>query len=223
MRTLTKHTRAFTFIELIFVIVVLGILAAFALPRLERDLRQEATDNILSAIRYTQHLALNDDKTNPFDANWQQTLWQIRFSLDGAGRYFYTIASNMDHSTNVDQNETAIDPANGKYMYNEAGTAVIDPDESPNIFIGKLYGINSVDFRNCETIANGSNTSTHIAFDPLGRPHKGVFVVATNDYRTVMTADCNITFGFEDTSISPLTITITEETGHAFIVGQDAL
>ncbi|HQR73487.1 MAG TPA: type II secretion system protein [Sulfurovum sp.] len=223
MRTLTKHSKAFTMIELVFVIVVLGILAALALPRMERDIRQEAADNILSAIRYTQHLALNDDKTNPFDPVWQKTLWHIRFSLDGAGRYFYTVASNMDHGTNVDQNETAIDPANGKYLYNEAGTAVIDPDESPNIFIGKLYGIDSVDFSNCQTIANNvTNASTHIAFDQLGRPHKGVFGVATNDYRTVTKADCTITFGFQDGS-DPLSIGIIKETGHAYIVGQDTL
>jgi len=48
-----KHS-AFTMIELVLVIVVLGILAALAMPRLERDLRQEAKDNLLSAIRYTQ-------------------------------------------------------------------------------------------------------------------------------------------------------------------------
>ena len=72
MKTLHKHTKAFTMLELVFVIVVLGILAALALPRMDRDLRQEAKDNILSAIRYTQHLALMDNKTNPLDANWQR-------------------------------------------------------------------------------------------------------------------------------------------------------
>ena len=218
MRTLTKHTKAFTMIELVFVIVVLGILAALALPRMDRDLRQEAADNILSAIRYTQHLALTDDKTDPFDANWQQELWTIRFSLDGAGRYFYTISSNTDHGANVDKTEAAIDPANGKYMYTNDST--IDSDESPNIFLGKKYGIDTVDFSNCNTIAHGTNASAHIAFDQLGRPHKGVFGVATNDYRSVMTDNCTITFGFEDGS-DDLIISIAQETGFSFIVGQE--
>ena len=65
MKNLHKQSKAFTMIELVFVIVVIGILAALALPRIERDLRQEAADNILAAIRYTQHLALNDNKTDP--------------------------------------------------------------------------------------------------------------------------------------------------------------
>ena len=215
----TKHS-AFTMLELVMVIVVLGILAALALPRMERDLRQEAADNVLSAIRYTQHLALTDDKTDPFDTNWQRELWTIRFSLDGDGRYFYTVSSNIDHGTNIDRNETAIDPANGKYMYNAAGDSIIHSDESPNIFLGKKYGIDTIDFTSCQTIANGTNTSTHIAFDQLGRPHKGVFGTATNDYRTVLTGTCSITFGFEDNSISDFIITIERETGYAFIIGQ---
>ena len=97
MRNLQKHTKAFTMLELVFVIVVLGILAALALPRMDRDLRQEAKDNILSAIRYTQHLALMDDKTNPTDANWQNKLWKITFSssTDNLAN-FYTVSSDSN-------------------------------------------------------------------------------------------------------------------------------
>jgi len=220
MRNLHKHRKAFTMIELVFVIVVLGIIASLALPRMDRDLRQEAADNILSAIRYTQHLALNDDKTNPSDPNWQKELWTIQFSPDGAGRYFYTISSDTDKDGTVtdpavDPSEVAIDPINGKYMYTSDST--IDANESPNIFLGKKYGINDVDFTNCQTIANGADTSKHIAFDQLGRPHKGIFVVATNDYRTVMTGTCTIKFSFEDGS-DDLIISIAEETGYADIL-----
>jgi len=114
-------------IELVLVIVVLGILAALAMPRLDRDLRQEAADNILSAIRYTQHLALMDNKTDPFDANWQRELWNISFSSSD-----YNITS---------LNTAAIDPANGKLM----------DGSSPNTQLGKKYGINSIS--GCNLIA----------------------------------------------------------------------
>ena len=52
--------RAFTMIELIFVIVVVGILAAMIMPRLERNGAKEAATQLLTHIRsvsYT-HLTL---------------------------------------------------------------------------------------------------------------------------------------------------------------------
>lgn len=221
MRNLTKYKSAFTMIELVFVIVVLGILASLALPRMDRDLRQEAADNILSAIRYTQHLALNDNKTDPFNPNWQQKLWMIRFTVSSNNEStFYTVSSDIDTSGTVNKNESAIDPVNGKYMYNTSGATVgIDSDESPNIFIGKKYGINSLTL-------NGGCSAQHIAFDHLGRPFNGLKTtssgtLATNDYAKYMNSDCNMTFGFSDSSIDPLSIIIIKETGYAYIDGQE--
>lgn len=119
---------AFTMLELVLVIVVLGILAALAMPRLDRDLRQEAKDNILSAIQYTQHLALIDDKTVP-GTNWQANLWKIVFQSDGSS---YTISSAAT---------AALDPINGQAM----------DGSSPNTLIGKKYSVNGVS-GTCSTV-----------------------------------------------------------------------
>lgn len=218
---------AFTMIELVMVIVVLGILAAMALPRMERDTRQEAGDNILSAIRYTQHLALMDNRVNinvSPAVNWQKSFWQIRFTNYG-GEWQYIIASNNDYGSNLDKTtEAAIDPQNGKYIY--AASATPASDESPNGFLSKKYGINNVDFSACDgqTGASGSpgNTSAnrHIAFDYLGRLHRGVFS-ATDDMATLMHADCTIKFQFDDGS-DDLYIIVRKDTGYANIVDQNA-
>ncbi len=214
---MTMKKPAFTMIELVMVIVVLGILAALALPRMDRDLRQEAADNILSAIRYTQHLAMIDDKTDPFDGNWQQKLWMIRFT--GGSNAYYTVSSDIDNSGSVNKPECAIDPANGKYMFNSSGAfASIGSDESPNVFLGHKYGINNVS-------TSGSCSAQHIAFDNLGRTFNRLKTtsggtLATNDYAKYMSGDCTMTFGFADTSINDVVITISKETGYAFIVGQ---
>ena len=218
---LTKMKHAFTMIELLFVIVVLGILASMAIPRMDSDLRQEAGDNILSAIRYTQSLALVDDKTNPFVNNWQKALWQIRFTQSGGNIWSYTIGSNSDFiGTNIDKSESAIDPANGKYMYNNNPSSPQN-DESPNIFLTEKYGINNVVFNNCKGKQN--TTAKHIAFDQLGRPHRGVSNNGSNDYRTyVYTDDCIIRFSFSTPGILPLDINISRETGYAYIVDQNA-
>jgi len=219
MKGILVKRPAFTMIELVFVIVVLGILAALALPRLERDLRQEARDNLLSAIRYTQHLALIDDKTNPTDTtdpaypNWQRKLWKISFSTsDDNLANFYTISSDLNGNGAVSKNETAIDPVNGKYMYNVGGDTTIDADESPNIFIGKTYGV----IMKNANFSGGCANAQHIAFDHLGRPHNGVGG-ATNNYSTYMATDCNIIIEFADTSIQDLNITIATETGQVTI------
>ncbi len=219
MTTQNKQTKAFTMLELVFVIVVLGILAALALPRMDRDLRQEAADNILSAIRYTQHLALNDDKTDPFDGNWQEKLWRIRFqrsSVDNRA-IAYVIFSDLDGNNSPKMTECAIDPSNGKYFYNQNADVNIDNNESANVFIGKMYGIRK-DSGGTEGISfsGGCSSYTHIAFDHLGRPHSGIDT-ATNTYDKYMTSDCNITFYFSDSSINPFIISIEKETGYAYI------
>ena len=214
---MTKLRPAFTMIELLFVIIVIGILASMAIPRIDRDLRQEAGDNILSAIRYTQSLALNDDKTNPFDTNWQQKFWMIRFT--GGENAFYTVSSDTNKNGAVNKIECAIDPINGKYMYNSSGAfSSIANDESANVFLGHKYGIDSV-------TAGGSCSAQHIAFDQLGRTHSGLITTASgtpagNDYATYLNSDCTMTFGFIDDSIDDLVITISKETGYASIVGQ---
>ncbi|MEY3090450.1 MAG: hypothetical protein RL113_766 [Pseudomonadota bacterium] len=209
--------KAFTLLELVFVIVVLGILAALAIPRMERDLRQEAADNILSAIRYTQHLALNDDKTNPFISDWQKSFWTIRFS---DSRYQYIIGSDMDREGNIDKSEAAIDPISGKYIYNNS----TDPaeDESPDIFLNKKYGIDSIAITGC-SVASGSSSALHIAFDHLGRPFRGVSV-ATNNYGRYVTQDCTLTFSASDSfPDQPIVIKIIRETGYAYIVGREGM
>lgn len=202
---------AFTMIELVFIIVVLGILAALAMPRLDRDLKQEAADNILSSIRYTQHLALTDNKHKFNSTDWQKALWQIRFSPSN-GEWSYTIATNMDYNNNLDESEAAVDPSNGQLMHSTATNA------SPNIRLTKKYGISTITFNGCA--GDSASTAKHIAFDNLGRPHRGVTQGATNDYATyINNGDCQITFA-SPAFDSNLVIEIKRETGYAYIVGQ---
>ena len=222
MSTLKKQSVAFSMLELVMVIVVLGILATLAIPRMARDLRQEAADNILSAIRYTQHLALVDDKTDPFDPVWQKKMWRIRFqrsSIDNQA-ISYIVFTDLDANGSPMMTECAIDPSNGKYFYNQNGNTNIDSSESPNIFIGKMYGIRlESGSTHGISFAGGCSDYTHIAFDHLGRPHSGIDS-ATNLYEGYMKTDCSITFHFIDNSIDPVKIIIAKETGYAYIDGQ---
>ena len=222
-----KNREAFTMLELVIVITVLGILAALVIPRMQRDLRQEAADNLVSAIRYTQHLAMMDDKTDPGNPKWQRRYWHIRFSTYDSDKRFYTISSSTDGNTNVDKRETAIDPANGKFMYHRGGgsASALTPqnDESPNIFLTKQYGIDTVHFsRSCRL--NGSRLSRYLAFDYLGRPHAKIYNAnlsgTSGSWNAPITQDCTITFTFKDGS-DPLVLTIQKETGFVQVAGQN--
>lgn len=82
--------KAFTMLELIMVIVVIGILAAVILPRTDSNRAREAATQLISHIRYTQHLAMIDDKfDSTAGSNWYRNLWQIVFN-NGS----YSIVSN---------------------------------------------------------------------------------------------------------------------------------
>jgi len=223
-----KHL-AFTMLELVMVIVVLGILAALAMPRMERDIRQEAADNVLSAIRYTQHLALMDNVVEPTNRRWHRKFW--RFGKEGCSDngIFYYIGSDKDKGggIDVDKGEEAIDPANGMIMMgvnNKPCEDDLSEQEytvgsdtyvsSPNIFLTKKYGISEGKF------TFSCTSGKYISFDYLGRPHVDNANSEKPNYSTLLHSDCNITLKFDDMSIPNVVITVEKETGHAFIVGQ---
>ncbi|MDD2358616.1 MAG: type II secretion system protein [Thiovulaceae bacterium] len=68
---------AFTLLELIFVIVVIGILSAVFIPRFGQNKLSQAANQLISNIRYTQHLALIDDTYDENNATWYKNRWSI--------------------------------------------------------------------------------------------------------------------------------------------------
>jgi len=81
--------KAFTMLELVFAIIVIGILAAAIIPRVGSSVVQERAIQLVSHIRYTQHLAMVDDKFNINTADWYSNRWQLVFNANQ-----YSIVSN---------------------------------------------------------------------------------------------------------------------------------
>ena len=85
---------AFTMIELTFIIVVIGILVAVILPRVKANKNAETAVKMLSNIRYTQHLALIDDKFKE-GKNWEIKINTVKkeYSILNNGVYAKSIIS----------------------------------------------------------------------------------------------------------------------------------
>ena len=105
-------------LELVFVIVVVGILAAMVIPRIDRDNRFEAATQVLNHIKYTQHLAMTEDVyDDTAGVNWYMGRWQIQFY--GCGGYAVSKDIGLNGG-NPARAESASDPQTGRTLFTDA-------------------------------------------------------------------------------------------------------
>jgi len=186
---------AFTMLELVFVIVVVGILAATMAPRFSRDSLQEASDKLISHLRYTKHLAMVDEKFDVNNALWYKERWQLRFSqtVSGVNVWAYTIfsdTSNHDGNPNI-ADKIAINPTKPNMFLSGGFSATIplnDTRRDKTMALGETYGIEDVQFN------GGCSSAKRIAFDYLGRPISGDLSSSTKAYQSdrLLKTQCRI-------------------------------
>ncbi|WP_331774318.1 prepilin-type N-terminal cleavage/methylation domain-containing protein [Sulfurospirillum sp. 1612] len=215
--------KAFTMMELVFVIVIIGIISAMIAPNFQRNSVREAADQLISHIRYTQHLAMIDDQYNPSDPNWYEKRWQLLIgksssgTLNSGGYYAYTIFSDTSTSGNPDPGEIATNPLDNTKLLSGGFSNTLDWEDeraTKALNIGSKYGITNV-------TTSGCAGAKRIAFDYLGRPIKGNISSDISPYRatsatiSLLTSQCAITITDGTTSV---TIAIEPETGYAHIL-----
>ncbi|QOY55209.1 prepilin-type N-terminal cleavage/methylation domain-containing protein [Candidatus Sulfurimonas marisnigri] len=197
--------KAFTMLELVMVIVVVGIISAVVIPRTQSNSLREAAVQVISHIRYTQHLAMVDDKFNANNPNWFVARWQIFFQLDnsGNGNNVYSIYSDrdLDDAVNPDNGEMALNPLSKEQM---TGNSLFN-DRTRDMDLSEQYGINNI---NTDSCAAGVQ---RIFFDHLGRPH----VNNNTLYGDLLTNRCSIVLINGEGNI---TIAVEPETGYAHIL-----
>ena len=214
--------RAFTLMELVLVVVVIGIISAVMVPRMNDVQIDKAAQQVLAHIRYTQHLAMMDNQFDPEDSNWFKKRWQIRFQYTGSSprKYYYTIYSDKDKSDGYAQNEIARNPLNsnqiltGKKDISTTTTGMY----TKKMDLYKTYGITSMSLTGCRT--RGVSGSLRIGFDFQGRPIVKNMDVLTKPYsssteRRLATKICQLKL--TDKNNHAATISIEPETGYAYI------
>ena len=203
--------KAFTMIELIFIIVVVGILAAVAIPRIDRDNLIELVDQVTTHIRYTQQLAMMDNVYDGSDEHWYRGYWRIQFSnsADGGEGWKYSVYKDLPgYSGNLNsEREVARDPQNEQRFLTSGASGFSANTDSKKmnkkLNLKNTYDIQKIDFdKNCGGQA--------IAFDSKGRPH-GAPQKAKNPYDKVLHTPCIITF--TDSGDRSIQIAVQPETG----------
>ena len=203
--------KAFTMLELVFVIVVMGILAAAIIPSTRTNPLQEAAIQVLSHIRYTQHLAMVDDKYDASKPDWYRARWQIYFKHDD-GDVVYSIYSNkglddMSTSTNPTAGEIAKDPMSSKDL---TGDSMYSTTMIKSMNLSKHYGVSISDMDTF--MSGGCSQKRRLFFDHLGRP---LLKSNTEPYEELLTSPCILTLTHSDET--SLEIEIEQETGYARI------
>lgn len=220
---------AFTMIELIIVIIVAGILATVALPKMDENNLNEAIDQVASHIRYTQHLAMQDNRFDPSDPGWFKERWQILFHTNSAtkGRFAYTIFSDRVgvHSGNPEESEIAKNPSNSKQLLTGGHSSpAIDADDKRTtkaLDLGKKYGIKDMVFGGACSILG-----RRVSFDNFGRPMRGNLRTYTSPYpaNRLITQQCTISLCTQnpcpasDERQIRRTIAIEPETGYVHVL-----
>ncbi len=215
--------KAFTMLELVFVIVIIGILSVVAMPSFNRDTLQEAANQVVSHIRYTQHLAMMDDKFDSNDANWFKGRWQLQFGKSDYTdqEYAYSIYSDGGaYSGSPALKELAKNPMNRNQLMTGGYSGVIDWEDTRvvrKMNLGKSFGIQNVIFQGGCAV---TPSTARIAFDNLGRPIIGNIKVSTKQYRigkvsgALLMSQCRIILSADEN----ITIAIEPETGYTHIL-----
>lgn len=209
--------KAFTMIEMIFVIIVIGILSAIAIPRVSENHLNEAADQVISHIRYTQHLAMQDNKFDARDEDWYKMRWQIIFNHDAFSdeQWAYTIFSDRlgTHTGNPDLGEIAVNPQNPNQLLTGgfAGTIKYDNEKATkSMNLGNKYDVDAITFSKC-----GAH---RVSFDSYGRPLKGNLKNYGSPYpanRVLKDEPCEITLKSGGDKIK---IAIEPETGYVHVI-----
>lgn len=174
--------KAFTMIELVIAIVIIGILSGVAIMKLHTNTLTSAAKSVINDLRYLQYLALNNDAYDE-TIDYNKKYWQIYFHcvaneisggkpVCGANKnQGYTIFSDKagGSTNNPDESELAVDYLESdKYLgARHSGVVVTKKDFPTRTDLTKTFGIKEV---NIFYIRKGGRfgSTSKIYFNELG-------------------------------------------------------
>lgn len=177
--------KAFSLLELVLVIAILGIILALAKLYLKDNRLHLAAQQILNDLAYTRNLALMQnsfriqstsvaDKSEWFKARWQLYFIRSQSATNNEQTYTIFLDKNGDGNANIGKEyvnldrEIAVDILNPNKLMNFGQSGVIDKNDertSARFNIEQRYGVEKLEFK------GSCSGTTRIIFDEFGRLH----------------------------------------------------
>ena len=185
---------SFTILELVIVIIIIGLLASTISIYIPNNNLRLAADNLAKNIRFTESLALKDDKYQPFPEDnssveqnrskyWFKQWWHLKIT-NANNDIIYYIFSDIPKNTTADFDNKIISSTyeyelakNAKNQYligmdaTESGNYNYPPNNvDKTLNLTKKYGIKRVEFSgySSSSMPNGKGNRVDLLFDNVG-------------------------------------------------------
>lgn len=209
-------------IELVFIIVILGILSTAAIIYMPDTKLQQAADALISNMKYAKTLAQNDDRyytmsDSSIGANidlrnqiqfWKAGMWQIQFHLNGANtKNSYSIYADTARSaptTNFDGRPMEGDII-AKHPVNKTCLSGYGANNLPQECLNNIASevkleetfnviIEKIEIQN---LCKENNSSIRIYFDSRGLPYCGNVNLGQNKLPQRLNLPITITLSYK--------------------------
>lgn len=222
--------KAFSLLELVLVVLILGIISGIANLNFSKDKLMEGAKQILNDIRYTRTLAMMQEDFRIGNLalakrEWYKSKWQLYFIKSSSAtqnQQTYTIFldKNGDGNANLGKDrinsdkEIAVELMNPKKLMNSGQSGVISKDDkrtSKRFNIEKSFGITRVEFK------GSCSGSTRVIFDQFGRLYSPLKTAKRAFDKNLASRDEKCILRLSNKSGDNLCIVIENLSGFAYI------
>lgn len=206
-RCAINSKKAFSLLELIVVIVLMGIISSVLIYKNSNNSLDVVTKRVVLYLKYTRHQALIDDKFDKDDPQWFRKRYSFRLRRCVGEGIYYTIHSDSNKNGYISADETLKDPLTDKYIYS-SNKCMENSSNSKYVLLTKVFGIDEV-----KMSCNDTSSLGMIIFGNDGK----IYSRFANDDSTMyeITESCAITFYDKDKNSK--TIMVEPTTGYIYL------